>query len=166
MNSPCIACLVCLWWQLSCCCISRRNELFRRAGGKLSVDEDSTSKRWIGLTTATTRSAHGDEGNMIVMYVWWWWHIITTSLMAMMMASLFAPDCNGANNYYLDISGNLWVGESQYAVGQWVTTTYFFKVQQGQQQSLMLPFDSTVDCLRKSTASSVTNLSLYLILAS
>jgi hypothetical protein len=34
-------------------------------------------------------------------------HIITTSLMAMMMASLFAPDCNGANNYDLDISGNL-----------------------------------------------------------
>jgi len=37
----------------------------------------------------------------------------------------------------------------RWAVGQWVTMTYFFKVQKGQQQSLMLPFDSTVNCLSR-----------------
>ncbi len=66
------------------------------------------------MTTAPTgAAAHGDEGNdMIVNYVRRWMHIITPFLMAMMiMASLFALDGNGANNYDLDIIGNLWVGE-------------------------------------------------------
>ena len=34
MNSLYVAYLVCLWWHLPCCCNSRRNELFLRAGGK------------------------------------------------------------------------------------------------------------------------------------